>query len=63
MAQGLRAVWPEPGSWSAQVRRESSHLRRMASRQTSFAGVETDGWSPLEGPAVHQVQTKDVLTT
>lgn len=62
LALGL--VCPGEGSaWWTQAWRESSDRRRMASRQMSFPGVEMDAWSPLEGPAVRQVQSKDVLST
>lgn len=57
--QGLGC--PDPGSAClAPGRRESSHLRGMASRQALFPDVETDVWSPLEGPAVHHVQARNV---
>lgn len=58
---GLGAVRPDQSSaWSAQVRRECRHLRTTALRQTSFPGVETDGWTPLEEPTLLQLHTQDV---
>lgn len=58
---GLGAVRPDQSSaWSAQVRRECRHLRTTASRQTSFPGVETGGWTPLEEPTLLQLHAQDV---
>lgn len=65
MAQGQSGaesygVCPDEGAaWLAQVRRECRDLRRMALRQTSYPGVQTDGWSLLEETPV---QTQDVPT-
>ncbi|XP_029681183.1 plakophilin-2 [Takifugu rubripes] len=57
----LGAVCPDRSpAWSAQVRRERRDLRTTALRQASFPGVETDGWTPLEEPSVHQLHTQEV---
>lgn len=57
----LGAVCPDKSSaWLAQVRRECRHLRTTALRQTSFPGVETGGWTPLEEPTVPHLHTQDV---
>lgn len=56
----LGAVCPDESSaWLAQVRGGCRDLRTTALRQTSFPGVETDGWTPLEEPTVHQLHTQD----
>lgn len=57
----LGAVCPDKNSaWLAQARRECRDLHTTAFRQTSFPGVETDGWTPLEEPTVHQLHTQHV---